>query len=49
MRYHFSRKHVGEIKEIMIHRVESKEHKVDVFTKVLPEETFQYIRKLLAL
>ena len=36
VKYHFFRKHVGEGKGIMIQRVEYKEQKNDVFTKLLP-------------
>ena len=43
VKYHFFREHVGEGKWIMIHKVEPKYQKVDVFTKGLPAETLQYI------
>ena len=36
VKYHFFSKHVGEGKGIMIQRVEYKEQKNDVFTKLLP-------------
>ena len=47
VKYHLFREHYGEEKGIMIHSVESKEKKADVFTNGLPSETFYYIRKLL--
>ena len=34
VKYHFFREHVGEVEGVMIQRVESKEQKSDVFTKV---------------
>ena len=48
VKYHLFREHVGEGKGIMIQRAEYKDQKADVFNKVLPEETYKYIRKLLA-
>ena len=48
MKYYFFVENSGEGKGIMTHRAESKDHKAYVFTKVLPAETFQYTRKLLA-
>ena len=46
VKYNLFREHVDKGKGIMIHRMESKEHKADVFTKVLPTETNQYIMML---
>ena len=37
VKYHFFRENVGEGKEIMIQRVESKDQNDDGFTRVLPE------------
>ena len=48
VKYHFSRGDFGEGGLIMIQRVESKEQKSHVFTKVFPEGTFHYIRYLIA-
>ena len=48
VKYHLSREHVGEGKGVMIQRLESKDERANIFTKELPEETFQYIRNLLA-
>ena len=39
VKHNFFREHFGEVKGIMIQRVESKEQKADVFTKVLLSET----------
>ena len=47
VKYHFFVEHVGEVKRIMIHMLESKYQNSDVFTKVLPSESLQYIMKLL--
>jgi hypothetical protein len=47
MEYHFFKSHIGEEKGIMIHKIESAEHKADIFTKGLPEATFRIIRQLL--
>ena len=47
VKYHLFRGYVGEGKEIMTQRVESKDQKAYVFTEVLGEETFNYTSKLL--
>ena len=36
VKYHLFREHVSEVKGIMIQRVEFKDQKSDIFTKVLP-------------
>ena len=48
VKYNLFREHVDKGKGIMIHSMESKEHKADVFTKVLPGKKNQHIRKFLA-
>ena len=39
VKYHFFREKFGENKGIMIHRVESKDQKADIFTKGLPKHS----------
>ena len=45
LKYHWFRQHVG--KEFVIMKIESESQKVDIFTKVLQEELFVRIRKLI--
>ena len=48
IKFHFLRKHVIE-KNITLEYVETKEKIVDIFTKPLPRETFEYLRKKLGM
>ena len=43
IKFHFLREHVTE-KNIRLEYVETKEQIVDIFTKPLPRETFEYLR-----
>ena len=47
LKYHFFREHIGEEKGIVAKYIRSEIQKADIFTKGLPEEGFQRIRKLL--
>jgi hypothetical protein len=46
IKYHFLREHVAE-KNIIIDYVGIKEQVVDIFTKLLPREDFEYLRQRL--
>ena len=46
VKYHFFREHVRS-GEIQVLRVDTQEQKADIFTKGLPNQTFQTIRRLL--
>jgi hypothetical protein len=46
-KYHFFRTMIGPGKGIRISKIESAEQKADCFTKGLPDQTFQHIRKIL--
>jgi hypothetical protein len=45
-KYHFLREHVAE-KNIIVEYVGTKEQVVDIFTKPLPRESFEYLRQRL--
>jgi hypothetical protein len=47
VKYHHFRESVGEDKGVSIVKIDTKEQKADIFTKGLPRETHEYIRKLL--
>ena len=47
VKYHFFRSMIGPDKGICIQKIESAEQKADCFTKGLPDQTFQHIRKIL--
>ena len=47
IKYHHFREHVGEDKGILVVKIDTTLQKVDIFTKGLPAETHQNIRKLL--
>jgi hypothetical protein len=46
IKYHFLREQVAE-KNIRVEYVGTKEQVVDIFTKPLPWETFEYLRQIL--
>ena len=46
IKYHFLREHVLE-KKVKLEYVPSKEQVVDIFTKLLPREAFEYLRQKL--
>ena len=46
IKYHMLREKVAD-KEIRLEYVSTKEHIVDIFTKPLPKETFEYLRGIL--
>ena len=45
VKYHWFRQHIG--KEFVIQKIESKNQKADIFTKVLQGEIFVKVSKLL--
>ena len=47
LKYHFFRSHIGESKGVVARHIRTTEQKADIFTKGLPPEQFQTIRKLL--
>jgi hypothetical protein len=47
LKYHFFRSHIGESKGVVAKHIRTTEQKADIFTKGLPPEQFQVIRKLL--
>jgi hypothetical protein len=47
LKYHFFRSHIGENKGVVAKYIRTTEQKADIFTKGLPPEQFQSIRKLL--
>ena len=47
LKYHFFRSHIGESKGVLAKYIKTTEQKADIFTKGLPAEQFQHIRKLL--
>jgi hypothetical protein len=47
VKYHHFREHVGEDKGIMVVKIDTTIQKADIFTKGLPAETHQGLRKLL--
>jgi hypothetical protein len=47
LKYHFFRSHIGESKGVVAKHIRTTEQKADIFTKGLPPEQFQIIRKLL--
>jgi hypothetical protein len=44
IKYHFLWEHVAE-KNIRVEYVGTKEQVVDIFTKLLPQESFEYLRQ----
>ena len=46
IKYHYLREQVQE-KEVILEYVQSKEQLADIFTKPLPKDTFEYLRKRL--
>jgi hypothetical protein len=46
IKYHFLREHVAE-RNIIVEYVGTKEKVVDIFTKSLPREAFEYLRERL--
>ena len=47
VKFHWFKSHIGEDKGILITNVESRNQKADIFTKGLPAELFEHVRKLL--
>ena len=47
VKYHFFRSHIGESKGIIIVHIDTHHQKADIFTKGLPSEKFQVMRKML--
>ena len=47
LKHHFFRENIGEDKGIVAKHVNTKQQKADTFTKFLPRDAFQSIRKLL--
>ena len=47
LKYHFLQSHIGESKGVVARHIRTTEQKADNFTKGLPPEQFQTIRKLL--
>ena len=48
IKFHFSREHVIE-KNIKLEYIGTKEQIVGIFTKILPRETFEYLRQKLGI
>ena len=46
IKYHVLKEKVAE-KEIRLEYINTKEHIVDIFTKALPKDTFEYLRGML--
>ena len=46
IKYHYLREQEKE-KEVILEYVKSKEQLADIFTKPLPKDTFEYLRKIL--
>ena len=46
IKYHYLREQVEE-KEVILEYVQSKEQLAKIFTKPLPKDTFEYLRKIL--